>query len=199
MEQNFIPNDSKYIPLTQQKWLCTPTCIQMVMVKHNIPLVPAELIGNMMGLIVPEDGLKYFWNTRTGPKPPAGYGTQAGKPQYAPNAVFKKLGIPLKMDWSLINKFKNLDQFGLYLVDLEKKDLDVLVCFDWGILFEKDFHSGHLCVLDKIDLTNEEVRIIDPEYDAPKWRTVKIAKLYEAMVYHSKDKSAGFWELQIKK
>lgn len=75
--KNYVPKDSKYIPLTQQKWLCTPTCIQMVMLKNNITLVPAELIANLMGLIVPEDGLKYFWNSRTGPKPPAGWGTQA--------------------------------------------------------------------------------------------------------------------------
>lgn len=46
MRNNFVPEDSKYIPFTQQKWLCTPTCIQMVMLRHNIPLVPAELIGN---------------------------------------------------------------------------------------------------------------------------------------------------------
>ncbi len=108
MRQKFIPSDSKYIPLTQQKWLCTPTCIQMVMLRHNMPLVPAELIANMMGLIVPEEGLKYFWNTRTGQKPPAGWGTQAGKPQYGPNFVFKKLGISLKMNWNLINKFNNI-------------------------------------------------------------------------------------------
>ena len=181
--KDFTPKDSKYIPLTQQKWLCTP------------PLVPAELIGNMMGLIVPEEGVKLFWNTRTGSKPPAGWGTQAGKPQYGPNAVFKKLGVPLKMRWSLINKFKNKEQFYLYLGDIENKDVDVLVCYDWGTLFDKDHHGGHLCVLDKVDMNNNEVRIIDPEYDAPKWRTVNIDKLYDAMKFHGKDKSGGFWEL----
>ena len=195
MKNNFIPADSKYVPLTQQKWLCTPTCIQMVMLRCNIPLVPAELIANMMGLIVPEDGLKYFWNARTGQMPAVGWGTQASKPQYGPNFVFKKLKIPLKMNWSLINKFKTIKDFYNYLDELQNKSIDVLVCFDWGTLFEKDHHGGHLCVLDKVDLKNDKVRIIDPEYDAPKWRTVSVNKLYEAMKYHGREKSGGFWEL----
>lgn len=195
--KNFIPSDTKYIPLTQQKWLCTPTCIQMIMLRHNIPLVSAEVMANMMGLIVPEEDLKYFWNARTGEKPAAGWGTQAGKLQYGPNYVFKKLGIPLKMTWSLINKFKTKEGFYKYLKDLDNKDGDVLVCFDWGTLFDKDYHGGHLCVLDKIDLKNNEVRIIDPEYEAPKWRVIKIDKLYNAMRFHGKEKSGGFWELSI--
>ncbi len=195
----FVPNDSKYVPLTQQKYLCTPTCIQMVMLRHNIPLVPAEVIGNMMGLIVPEEGLKYFWNAKTGEKPRAGWGTQAGKSQYGPNAVFKKLGIPLKMSWSLENTFKNIEDLYKYLKKIKNKDIDILICFDWGKLLGKEKSGqGHLCVLDKIDLEKNEVRIIDPEYDAPKWRTVKINKLYDAIKVHGKERSGGFWELSLK-
>lgn len=193
--KQITPSDTRYIPLTQQRYCCVPTCIQIIMLKHNIPLVPAEVIGYEMGLIIPKDELKLFWNARTGPKPPAGYGTQAGKPQYGPNRVFKKLKIPLKMKWSLINKFKNIDEFRDYLSSVERDDKDVLVCYDWGILFDDEYHGGHLCVLDRIYLTKGEVRIIDPEYKASKWRVVKIDKLYEAMKYHGEDKSGGFWEL----
>ncbi len=140
--------------------------------------------------------MKYFWNARTGERPPAGYGTQAGKKEYAPNAVFKKLNIPLKMTWSLINKFKNIDDFKNYLSKVEANDDDVLVCYDWGKLFGKDdYQGGHVCVLDRVYLDKNEVRIIDPEYDVPKWRVVNIDKLYEAMKFHGKEKSGGFWEL----
>lgn len=91
--QNITPADTKYTPLTQQKWCCVPTCIQMVMLRHRIPLQPAELIGFQMGLVVPEKDKKYFWHPAklgTGKKPPAGYGTQAGKKEFSPNAMFKK-------------------------------------------------------------------------------------------------------------
>jgi hypothetical protein len=196
MAMDIIPSDTRYMPLTQQKWCCTPTCFQIVMLRHDIPLIPAELIGYYMGLIVPEDGLKYFWNARTGERPPAGFGTQAGNKEYAPNAMFKKLNIPLKITWSLINKFKDIDQFKNYLVEVEKNNNDVLVCYDWGKLFDKpEYQGGHVCVLDRVYVDKDEVRIIDPEYDAPKWRMVKIDKLFEAMKFHGQDKSAGFWEL----
>lgn len=191
---NIIPSDTRYTPLTQQKWCCVPTCLQIVMLRHNIPLVSAEHIGYYMGLIVPEDGEKYFWNARTGKRPSSGYGTQAGKKQYAPNTVFKKLNIPLKMTWSLINKFKSVDEFKEYLSQAHDKDL--LVCYDWGKLFDNPgYQGGHVCVLDRVYIDKNEVRMIDPDYDAPKWRVVDINKLYEAMKFHGPEKSGGFWEL----
>ena len=196
MTTDVVPADTRYIPLTQQKWCCVPTCFQMVMLRYGIPLVPAELIGYHMGLIVPKDGSMYFWNARTGERPPAGFGTQAGKKEHAPNTVFKKLKIPLKVRWSLINKFKDITQFKNYLAEVEKNNSDVLVCYDWGKMFDKpDYQGGHVCILDRVYTDRNEVRIIDPEYNAPKWRVVKIDTLFEAMKFHGQTNSAGFWEL----
>ena len=92
-----IPKDSRYVPLTQQNWCCVPTCIQMIMLKHEVPLLAAEFLGYHLGLIVPEQELKYFWNARTGKRPSSGWGTQIGNQKYEPNLVFEKLNIPLKM------------------------------------------------------------------------------------------------------
>lgn len=194
---NVVPEDSRYVPLTQQRWCCVPTCFQMVMLRHKLPLVPAELIGYHMGLVVPPDGEDFFWNPRASKeRPPAGYGTQANKPEYGPNAVFKKLNIPLKLTWSLINKFSNIDEFKKYLEVVETNDIDVLACFDWGTLFDhSDFHNGHVCVVDRIYIEKNEVRIIDPEWNVPKWRVVSIDKLFESMKFHGQDKSGGFWEV----
>lgn len=193
--KEIVPSDSKYVPLTQQRWCCVPTCIQMVMLRYNIPLIPAELLGYHMGLIVPADQNDLFWNMRTGEKPRSGYGTQAGNPTFSPNAVFKKLGIPLKMTWSLINKFKTFKDYQSYIMQIENSGKDVLVCFDWGTLFdEPEFRNGHVCVLDKV-INDYEVRIIDPSEDAPKWKIVKTEKLYKAMQIHGNNKSGGFWEI----
>ena len=194
-----VPKDSHYIPLTQQKWCCVPTCIQMVMIRHKIPLQPAELIGYHMGLIVPKEAKKFFWSARTGPRPPAGYGTQGNQAQYGPNKVFKKLKISLKMTWTLINKFKTINQFRHYLSQATAGKKDILVCYDWPSLFdpkEKD-HWGHVCVLDKIYLKEDKIRIIDPDWEAPKWRKVTIPVLYKSMVIHGSKNSADFWELSL--
>jgi hypothetical protein len=195
---DIVPSDSRYIPLTQQRWCCVPTCIQMVMLRHQIPLMPAELMGYYMGLVVPPEELKFFWNGRTGEKPKSGYGTQKKK-EYDPNMVFKKFSIPLKMTWSLIDKFPDIKSLNTYLSKVESKNMDIFVCCDWGTLFDDNYHGGHVCVIDRVYLNKSEIRIIDPEYKAPKWRIIKIDKLFEAMKFHGKDNSAGFWELSVTK
>lgn len=187
---------SRYVPLTQQRWCCVPTCFQMVMLRHNIPLVPAELIGSKMGLIVPKEDKKYFWNARSGEKPPAGYGTQAGKTSYAPNRVLKSLGIPLKVSWTLINKLQDYESFIKYLSEIDYSR-DYLVCYDWGTLFDKEYEGGHVCVLDTIDLKNELITIVDPDYNASKWSVVSTRRMHEAMLHHGKSKSGGFWEIDL--
>lgn len=186
---------SRYIPLTQQRWSCVPTCIQIVMLRHNIPLVPAELIGHSLGLIVPDEDKKYFWNARTGTKPTSGYGTQIDKADYHPNKIFESMGIPLQMSWSLINKFPSFESFLGYIKRIDYSN-DYLVCYDWGVLFEKDHHGGHVCVLDKVDLINETMTIVDPDYHSKKWHIIQLEKMFEAMKYHGESNLGGFWEIK---
>lgn len=190
-----MPTDTRYIPLTQQRWCCVPTCFQMVMLRHKMPLVPAEVIGWHMGLTVPKADRSLFWNARTGKRPPAGYGTRANERKFSANAVLRKLKIPLQVGGPLIDNFDNLEQFKDYLGRIEKEDKDVLVCFDWGKLTGERYHGGHVCVFDRYYPKQEEVRIIDPAYHSPKWRTVKTKRLFDAMKYHGADKSGGFWEI----
>lgn len=194
---NPTPSNTRYTPLTQQEYCCVPTCIQMVMLRNHIPLVPVELIGYHMGLIVPEDTAHLFYHPRTGDRPPAGYGTQIGKPEYEPNTMFKTLNIPLQMSWSLIDKFTTLADFKQYLQQHQDTDYDILVCFDWPSLFDPSGqdHWGHVCVLDTIDVDNNQLRLIDPSPRSPKWVTVDIDQLYQSMCTHTKDNSGGFWEL----
>jgi hypothetical protein len=73
-----VPDDSRYIPFTQQPSCCVPTCIQIVMYRHDIPLRPAEEIGYHLGLVVSPDRSKLFSNVRTAAEAPssAGYGIQ---------------------------------------------------------------------------------------------------------------------------
>ncbi len=189
-----IPSDSKYLPLTQQKYSCVPTCIQMVMLRHNIPLMPAELIGYELGLVVPQMDAKLFWKPRTGARPAAGYGTQLSKKEYGPNLVFRKLGIPLAMNWSLVNSFRSLESFKEYLGKFENSQKDILLCFDWGDLHgDRTYHNGHVCLLDKVE--GDQIRIVDPDPFSPKWQTWSQEEMLSAMRYHGVDKMAGCWEI----
>lgn len=198
-----VPKDSRYIPFSQQPYCCVPTSIQMVMYRHNIPLIPAEELGYYLGLTVPKEANKFFWNAKTGKRPKssfrpiAGYGTQIYEKNYEPNKVFKKLGIPLLMELKPIENFINFLEFKKYLSVLSQKDFDVLMCFHHGTLAndpEKD--NGHVVVLDKIYTKNSTIRFIDPTRGA-KWKIVTMEKMYNAMKAHANGKVAGFWELYL--
>jgi len=166
----------------------------MVMLRHGIPLVPAELIGYHLGLIVPCEDASLFWNVKTGEKPLAGYGTRIYMPEYSPNEMFKKLEIPLRIEYHLIDEFTSVGEVKNYLNQIEVRDGDVLMCYDWGTLFDSDEHYGHVCVFDRLE--GNSARIIDPAYRSPRWRIITTEKLFDAMKAHGPEKSGGFWEIK---
>jgi len=167
----------------------------MVMLRHNIPLIPAEELGYYLGLTVHPDRAYLFYNARTSKKkPPAGYGTRIYDPRFKPNKVFKKLGLPMSLTVKPITKFDSSKEAQNYLSAVESNDKDVLLCFNHGALIgdsSKDW--GHVCVFDR--LVGNEIRIIDPNPNQPKWRNVSINKMFHAMRKHGEKRSGGFWEL----
>jgi len=200
--KDIVPKDSRYIPFTQQKSCCVLACISMIMYKNRIPLLPQELLGYHLGLIVSPEDKRLFWNVTTGKKPLSGYGTRISvekynpnlvkSKKYDPNLVFKKLKIPLKMMIHPIADF-NINSFVGFIIKSIKNDGDILVCLNNGILNGNESSGGHLCVIDRIYPSKKEVRIIDPSYNKPKWRIIKINKLKKSMEVHPA-KGGAFWE-----
>ena len=147
---NIIPKDSRYIPLVQQKSCCVPTCISIIMYKRGIPLIPQELLGYHLGLIVSDEMKNLYWNPRIGPRPPAGYGTRIYQERYHPNSVFPKLKIPLKMIYHPISSFVTNKVFIDFITKSVKQDKDILTCFDHGKISGNNIQGGHICVLDRM-------------------------------------------------
>lgn len=197
--KDVVPKDSRYIPLTQQKSCCVPTCIQMVMLKHNLPLIPAEELGHYIGLVVHPDKAYLFYNVRTSrKKPPSGYGTRIYYPKFNPNKAFKELRLPMSLTIIPISKFNSPKEVQEYLRTAVSNDKDILLCFNHGALINdssKDW--GHICIFDRLIRNN--IRIIDPSPDQPKWRSVSVNKMFHAMRKHGEKRSGGFWELSVRK
>lgn len=187
-----VPINSRYIPLTQQKWCCVPTCLQIIMLRRGIKLISAEELGYEMGLIVPPREKSLFWNVRTGSRPKAGYGTQIQKPEFALNFIFTKLSIPLKVDYFL--DFPTVESFRSFLAAVDYSQ-DYLFCFDWGTLHNTDYRTGHACLLDTVIFGKEELRIIDTLPDAPKWQTVSFKQMYQAIKNHAPVNYGGIWKI----
>lgn len=197
--KELIPLDTRYVPLVQQKDCCVPACYSMIMLRHGIPLISQELIGHKLELVIPKENEKYFWNPPVGEPHLAGYGTNVGttKENVNPDIAFKELGIPLKTTFTLIDSFKDLDDFKSYLAKLSSSDKDIILCYEWGSFSGDDIKKwGHVNILDIVNLKDETLRLIDPEYLSPKWVTVSIDRLYEAMLAHGPEKGGGFWEVE---
>ncbi len=193
--KNITPKDTRYVPLTQQKSCCVPASISMVMYKLGIPLMPQELLGYHLGLILDKKDQHLFWNARTGKRPKAGFGTQTSKKQYNANSVFKKLGIPLEEINYPVGKFKTKKELVSFVSDGVKKDKNILVILKSGILNDSESTNGHACVIDRIYPAKDIIRLIDPSSGQPKWREIKIDKLIKAMKLHPTGKGR-FLELK---
>jgi hypothetical protein len=192
------PEDSRYVPLTQQPFCCVPTCIQIVMHKNGIPLLPAEEIGYHLGLVVGPADAHLFYKVRVSDTPPpAGYGTRIYDPQFEPNKAFEKLKIKLSFSIKPISEISSSDDLLNMLQEVEAQNGDALLCFNHGALVDDPSRNwGHVCVFDRVE--DGKIRIIDPSPNHPKWRTVEAAKMLEAMQKHGVQRSAGIWRINKK-
>lgn len=164
----------------------------MIMYRQGIPLLPAEELGYHLGLTLPPDETELFYQPRTAPQPPssAGYGTQVFNPQYDPNKVFHKLGIPLTFTPVRASEIADAADLLRRLRLIETEDRDALLCFNHGVMRgEYQPYSGHVTVFDRV--IDDQVRLVDASWKQPKWRMVEAELLMEAIRRH--DETGGIW------
>ncbi len=200
VEDYVVPPDTRYIPLQQQPYCCVPTCVQMIMLRHNIPLRPAEELGAYMGLIVPPEDAGFFYNPAVvSPRPEIGYGSaHVVSPETHPNNAFERLDIPLRMEEERIDLFDDAQALEARLHEIVNTGLDALLCLRWadvmdsGTIIEPvDMLSGHVVVVDTF-LDNGNLRIIDPAR-GQKWREYPVETLYKSAHAHTPGRGGGIW------
>ncbi|MCK5044877.1 hypothetical protein KAR26_04095 [Candidatus Parcubacteria bacterium] len=177
----------KYIPLVQQSHCCVPACIQMILLRRNIPLISQEDIGYNLGLIVSEKYKSLFQKVRTGKKPISGWGTQVGRSIYSINNFFKKHKIDLKENYFFLCEPEEIRKFLK-----ENLDKDIIVCYNYPKLYDKKVEVwGAVAIIENIK--GDCITLIDPGYTLPKYRKVSLKKLSEAIKIHGEARRAGFW------
>lgn len=187
------PKDSRYVPFTQQNSCCVPTSILMIMYRNGIPLLPAEELGYHLGLTVsPEDEPLFYKPRVSATPPPSGYGTQIYRPEYEPNKIFAKLGIPLKFSQKLAADITSEEELLNELRRVEVNNTDALLCFNHGVIRGAyKPHTGHVVVFDRV--VGGKVRVVDASARNPKWRLIEPELLLEAIKRHGSDKAGGIW------
>ncbi|HEU0085371.1 MAG TPA: hypothetical protein VFQ59_00200 [Candidatus Paceibacterota bacterium] len=156
----------------------------MVMYRHGIPLLPVELLGYHLGLILGKEYRHLFWNVRTGKRPKAGYGTSVDENEKSLNSLFKKLKIPLKVKEHRIESFLTKNHLIDFLQQKINDGKDLIVFLASDVLNNSNNKNGHACVIDRIYVKRGIVRLIDPSPVHPKWREIKFDKFIKAIKQH---------------
>jgi len=206
-----VPSDSRYVPLVMQDFCAIPACISMVMLRRNLlPLVPQELLAHHLGLLLPKASSHLVFNARTCAVGEEGR-LQTHEGRFQPSLALSTLGISLRFQFVPVSEM-DAGHLHYLLAELSSKedDRDVLFRFDRHILDDKSCapnhpndaataerrQQQHMCVLDQLISEGTEeytIRVVDPAVDAPKWRTVGLARLLRAM--QALDEEGGLWLL----
>lgn len=190
MVHKAAPVNSRYVPFVQQPYCCVPACIQMVLYKNGMKLLSQETIGAELGLVVPPDVSRAFYSVEVHEEAPvgSGYGTRIQLPEFSLDNLIKKQNWRFKFEALLASQLNDVKEFVDKLKQIEAENIDALVCF------QNDHGTGHVCVFDRV--INEEVRLIDPSQDYPKWRTMKSQELLNRVKAHGDSNYGGLWILK---
>lgn len=195
---NPIPTSTRYMPIRQMPFCCGPACLQMVMLRKGIKLLPQELLGYHMGLTVPPESAKHFYNVRVSETPPtkSGFGTQIQTEEFSLPKALKNLNIPLSFEFLGADDFTSLTQFKTRVEELLAQDEDILICLHIGTLSNdpaKDY--GHIMVLDYLE--NDTLHFMESDLIASgHWRSFPLEQVYAAVKHHTTASMGGIWWLK---
>lgn len=193
------PSDSRYVPFNNPPSCCVPACVQMVMYRRGIPLLPAEEIGYHLGLAVTPDQERFFWRPRVADDNPRGWAVRFDLPEYEPNTAFARMGIPLRLTVEPVAGFASAQALLARLCAIEADDEDAILAWNVGVLLEDaddEFRDwAHATVFDRV--IDGRVRIIDPGWNAPKWSSFTAERMLAALQRHARRAPdwAGIWLL----
>ncbi len=177
-----------YRLIVEKPYCCVPATIQMILERRGLPYETQENIGEHLGLIVPPAVAPQFTSVRTGPEPPAGYGTQISKSEFSIEAYFDRQNIPVAIE---LIKPSNLEELESIINNAISNDIDMAICYDSIKLFNEG-DKEHFSIVQSID-NNGNLYIIDPAIGAPPMRKTTIKKLFEVLQSHNISKIGGIW------
>ena len=161
----------------------------MVLIRRNLPLFQIEEVGVQLGLAIPDSHATLYPTARIGIHPTSGYGTEIQNPEFSLTVFFRRFNIPLQETY-LANPPSNCSS---WILEQLSKDRDILVCFNHQELFGGDANWGHVCLIESV--TDSEIVLVDPSPQVPKFRSVSINSLNQAIEHHGESNRCGFWVL----
>jgi hypothetical protein len=161
----------------------------MILTRRGLPCMSQGEIGWELGLLVPPEIKSAFTRVRTGPQPPAGYGTRISNPEFSIGNFFNRNRLPLCIKRVSPSSFEELTAT---LQDALDREYDVVLCFNSRRLFG-DGDREHVALIQSFNGAAGRVTMVDPAIGAPKHRTASIDKIFETIQAHDASTLGGLW------
>jgi hypothetical protein len=146
-------------------------------------------------LLVPLEIKSAFAKVRTGPQPPAGYGTQISKPEFSIENFFNRNRLPLRI--ARVSPSSS-EELAATLQDALDRSNDVVLCFNSRRLFG-DGDGEHVALIEALNSATGRVTMVDPAIGTPKHRTASIDKIFETIQTHDASTLGGLWLISEEK
>lgn len=168
-----------------------PACIQMILHRRKLPTLPQTDIAYDLGIILPPKDRHLLPKSHKGRKPKAGWGTRINLKRYSLTAFFKKRGYLLKETFQSAKKFSATKQFKKFLLDNIRKENDLLICFNYPMLYRIKGSWGHASLIEKVE--DDKVILRDPNPKHKEAREVLLDDLLAALKNHH---HGGIWAIK---
>lgn len=167
----------KHKHISQKPYCCVPACVLMIILRRKLPMIPQTDIAYDLGLILPLKDRRLLPKSYTGLKPKAGWGTRINLKRYSLGVFFQNRGYPLQEVFRSVNKFQSVSQFRKFLSDNIREKNDLLICFNYPLLYHIDGSWGHASLIESV--YNEYAILRDPN---PKFKKVRKVFLEDLLI-----------------
>lgn len=172
----------KYKHISQKPYCCVPACIQMILQRRKLPILLQTDIAYDLGVILPSEDRHLLPKTHEGQRPKAGWGTRINLKKYSLTAFFKKQGYSLEEVFQLAKKFSSIKQFKKFLLDNIKEKNDLLICFNYPMLYHIKGSWGHASLIEKVG--DDKVILRDPDPKHKEEREILLNDLFTSLKNH---------------
>ena len=179
----------RYDRIAEKPYCCVPAVLQMIQARRGLRSMSQDEIGWELGLIVPPEVKSEFTKVRTGPKPPAGYGTQMSNPQFSIENYFVRNHLPLSITRISASSLVELNSIIGAALD---QDDDIVLCLNSLHLFG-DGDLEHVFLMESYNRASGQVTVVDPAIGAPMLRITTVDRIFETMQEHNVSALGGLW------
>lgn len=178
----------KYKHISQKPYCCVPACVQMILCRRNLPILEQADIAYNLGIVLPPEDRYLLPKSHKGHKPKAGWGTRINLKKYSLTKFFKQQGYPLEEKFQSAKKFSLVEKFKKFLVDNIKNGNDLLICFNYPMLYHMEGRWGHASLIEETKSNGAILR--DPNPNHRNVRKVLLKDLLKSLKRHH---CGGIW------